>query len=117
MKLIILSLPVLVAGVVAAGPASAAPRTVNGTVGPGFTIALKLGGKKVTRLKHTTYRFTVADKSGMHDFHLYGPGVDKVITGIGFQGTRSATVRLRRGTYHYRCDVHPSEMHGSFRVG
>ena len=34
---------------VAVGPANAAPKTVNGTVGPGFTISLKLGGKKVTQ--------------------------------------------------------------------
>jgi plastocyanin len=53
----------------------------------------------------------------MHDFHLYGPGVDKVITAVGFKGTKTATIRLRKGTYHYRCDVHPTEMHGSFKVG
>ena len=39
------------AALVAVGSATAAPKTVNGTVGPGFTISLKLGGKKVTRLK------------------------------------------------------------------
>ena len=117
MKLITLSVPLLVAALVAVAPATAAPKTANGTVGPGFTISLKLGGQKVTRLKPTTYRFTVTDKSSMHNFHLYGPGVDKVITGVGFQGTKTATVTLHKGTYHYRCDVHPSEMHGSFKVG
>ncbi|PWU24909.1 MAG: hypothetical protein C5B48_03965 [Candidatus Rokuibacteriota bacterium] len=117
MKLMLLSVPMIVVALVAPGPASAAPRTVNGTVGPGFTISLKLGSHKVTRLTPTTYRFTVTDKSSMHDFHLYGPGVNRVITGIGFQGTKTATVKLQRGTYHYRCDVHPSEMHGSFTVG
>jgi len=115
-----LSIPpmaLLVAALVAVGSASAAPKTVNGTVGPGFTISLKLGGKKVTRLKPTTYRFKVTDKSSMHDFHIFGPGVNKVITGVGFKGTKTATIKLRKGTYRYRCDVHPDEMHGSFRVG
>ena len=115
-----LSIPpmaLLVAALVAVGSASAAPKTVNGTVGPGFTISLKLGGKKVTRLKPTTYRFKVTDKSPMHNFHIFGPGVNKVITGVGFKGTKTATIKLRKGTYRYRCDVHPDEMHGSFRVG
>ena len=115
-----LSIPpmaLLVAALVAVGSASAAPKTVNGTVGPGFTISLKLGGKKVTKLKPTTYRFRVTDKSSMHNFHIFGPGVNKVITGVGFNGTKTATIKLRKGTYRYRCDVHPDEMHGSFRVG
>jgi plastocyanin len=115
-----LSIPpmaLLVAALVAVGSASAAPKTVNGTVGPGFTISLKLGGKKVTKLKPTTYRFRVTDKSSMHNFHIFGPGVNKVITGVGFKGTKTATIKLQKGTYRYRCDVHPDEMHGSFRVG
>ena len=115
-----LSIPpmaLLVAALVAVGSASAAPKTVNGSVGPGFTISLKLGGKKVTKLKPTTSRFRFTDKSSMHDFHIFGPGVNKVITGVGFKGTKTATIKLRKGTYRYRCDVHPDEMHGSFRVG
>ena len=107
----------LVAALFAVGSASAAPKTVNGSVGPGFTISLKLAGKSVTRLKPTTYRFKVADKSSIHDFHLSGPGVNKVITGIGFKGTKTVTIKLRKGVYRYRCDPHSAEMHGSFKVG
>ena len=98
-------------------PRRAAPKTVNGTVGPGFTISLKLGSKKVTRLTPTTYRFKVTDKSSIHDFHLSGPGVNRVITGIGFKGTKTVTIKLRKGVYRYRCDPHSGEMHGSFKVG
>ena len=112
-----MAVALLVAALLAVGSASAAPKTVNGTVGPGFTISLKLGGKKVTKLKPTTYRFRVTDKSSMHNFHIFGPGVNKVITGVGFTGTKTATIKLRKGTYRYRCDVHPDEMHGSFKVG
>ena len=117
LSLAILSVVLLLAALVAAGSASAAPKTVNGAVGPGFTISLKLGGKKVTRLKATTYRFKVADKSSIHNFHISGPGVNKVITGVGFKGTKTVTIKLRKGTYRYRCDPHPGEMHGSFKVG
>jgi len=117
MKRITLSATLLVAALVAVGPANAAPKTLNGAVGPGFTISLKLAGKKATKLKPTTYRFKVTDKSSIHNFHLTGPGVNKVITGIGFKGTKTVTIRLRKGTYRYRCDPHSAQMHGSFRVG
>jgi plastocyanin len=118
MKLIItLSVALLITALVAVGAANAAPKTVNGAVGPGFTISLKLAGNKVTKLKPTTYRFKATDKSSMHNFHIFGPGVNKVITGVGFKGTKTVTIKLRKGTYRYRCDVHPDEMHGSFKVG
>ena len=97
-------------------PAGAAPKVVNGSVGPGFTISLTSGGKKVTSLKAGTYRFDVSDRSPIHDFHLSGPGVNKVITAVSFQGRRSVTVKLKRGTYRYVCDPHASFMKGSFRV-
>jgi plastocyanin len=102
---------------IATGPISAAPKVINGTVGPGFTISLKSGGKKVTSLKAgVRYRFVVNDKSSSHDFRLSGPGVNRVITGVGFVGTKSLTVTLKRGTYRYGCDPHASSMKGSFRV-
>ena len=104
------------ATLVLSAPAGAAPKVVNGSVGPGFTISLKSGGKKVTSLKAGTYRFDVSDKSAIHDFHLSGPGVNKVITAVSFQGRRSVTVKLKRGTYRYVCDPHASFMKGSFRV-
>ena len=97
-------------------PAGAAPKVVNGSVGPGFTISLTSGGNKVTSLKAGTYRFDVSDRSPIHDFHLSGPGVNKVITAVSFQGRRSVTVKLKRGMYRYVCDPHASFMKGSFRV-
>jgi hypothetical protein len=115
---LILALLALVAAatLVLSAPAGAAPKVVNGSVGPGFTISLKSGGKKVTSLNAGTYRFDVSDRSPIHDFHLSGPGVNKVITAVSFQGRRSVTVKLKRGTYRYVCDPHASFMKGSFRV-
>jgi hypothetical protein len=49
---------VVVAALAATGSGSpAAAKTVNGTVGPGFTIGTTMQGKKVTKLKAgTAYR-------------------------------------------------------------
>lgn len=99
------------------GTAAAAPPTVAGTVGPGYTIGLRLGGKKVTRLKAgVAYRFVVADRSDEHDFRLSGPGVRRVLTGEEFVGRRSVVLRLRPGTYRFFCAPHADEMRGTFRV-
>jgi plastocyanin len=106
------------AALAAAAPTSAAgTRTVTGTVGPGFTIGLTMGGQKVTKLKaHTPYRFVIKDQATIHDFHLRGPGIDRILTSVSFQGTRSVTLTLKSGTYRFFCDPHASFMHGSFHV-
>lgn len=101
----------------AASPAAPAPKTVQGTVGPGFTINLTLGGRKVTKLKQgVRYRFAINDRSSIHDFHLTGPGLNRVLTGVGFTGRKTVVLKLRKGVYRYVCDPHSGSMHGSFRV-
>jgi len=104
----------LIAALAAPAAFAAAP-TLNGTVGPGFTITLKQGGKTVKTLKAGTYVFKIADKSGIHDFHLTGPGVNKKTT-VGGTGNSTWTLTLKKGTYKYVCDPHASIMHGSFKV-
>ena len=96
--------------------ATPAPKTVQGSVGPGFTINLTLGGKKVSALKAGTYRFAIADRSSIHNFHLIGPGVNRLLTTVDFTGTKSVVLTLKKGTYRYLCDPHADFMHGSFRV-
>jgi Copper binding proteins, plastocyanin/azurin family len=98
------------------GPVAAAPKVVKGSVGPGFTISLTSGGKKVKSLKPGQYKFEITDRSSIRDFRLSGPGVNKLITGVGFTGRKSITVTLKRGTYRFVCDPHASSMKGSFRV-
>jgi plastocyanin len=102
------------AALVVAGPAAGA-NTLVGTVGPGFTISLTSGGKKVTSLKAGKYTITVRDKSGSHDFHLKGPGVNK-LTSVGASGNKTWTVTLKKGKYTYVCDPHATLMKGSFTV-
>jgi plastocyanin len=93
-----------------------APPRVIGTVGPGFTITLKRFNKAVRLLKPGRYTIVVSDKSNIHNFHLKGPGVNKEITAVGFVGTKSVIVTLRKGTYTFVCDPHFTSMKGSFRV-
>jgi plastocyanin len=105
-----------VLALVVAAPTGAATTKLVASVGPGFTITLTKGGKKVTSLKPGAYSITVNDKSTFHNFHLKGPRVNKA-TSVAFKGTPKAwTVTLRKGTYTYVCDPHASQMKGSFRV-
>jgi plastocyanin len=107
----------LALAVAASAPAARAPKTAQGSVGPGFTISLTLGGKKVSTLKKgVPYRFAISDRSSIHDFHLTGPGLNRVLTSVEFMGTKSVVLTLRKGTYRFFCDPHASVMHGSFRV-
>lgn len=90
--------------------------TLVGTVGPGFDISLTQGGRLVRTLHAGSYRLTVHDRSRIHDFHLIGPGVNRVVTSVGFRGTKTITVTLKAGRYRYICDPHAFVMHGRFRV-
>lgn len=90
-------------------------KTLTATVGPGRTISLRSGTGRVSRLKAGRYRIVVRDRSSAHNFHLRGPGVNKR-TAVGFKGTATWTVTLRRGRYSFVCDPHKAVMKGSFRV-
>jgi hypothetical protein len=109
---------IVTAAVALAATAVAWPMThpkLIGTVGPGFTISLKQNTRPVRTLKAGTYTVAVSDKASIHNFHLKGPGLSRVITGVGFIGPKTVTLALRKGTYTYVCDVH-STMIGHFRV-
>ena len=96
---------------------AASAKTVNGTVGPGFTIGLTMQGKKVTRLKAgTAYRFVISDRSSSHDFHLSGPRFNRVLTGVGFTGMKSFVLKPQKGSYRFVCDPHAGFMRGGFLV-
>lgn len=96
--------------------ASSTSSRLVGEVGPGFSIEVKQGGKDVKTLKAGTYTIKVEDRSSIHDFHLFGPGVNKK-TAVAFKGDTSWTVKLRHGRYTYQCDPHASAgMKDSFRV-
>jgi plastocyanin len=112
---------VITAALAVAGLASAKPSitSLTGTVGPGFTITLKKGTKKVTVLPSGLYKITVVDKSSIHNWVLKGPGIIKrgrEVTGVGFTGTKTDRVTLKKGTYTYVCTPHAAVMKGTFKV-
>jgi plastocyanin len=112
MKFVALAAIVAAIAVPAAG---AATGKLVATDGPGFTITLKQGAKAVKTLKAGTYTITVQDKSNIHNFHLTGPGVNK-LTSVGAVKTYTWKVTLKKGTYKYICDPHKTIMKGSFTV-
>jgi plastocyanin len=109
---------VAAAALAATGSSTAASaKTVTGTVGPGFTISLTVDGKNVTKLKAgVPYHFVIRDRADIHDFHLSGPGLNRVLTSVEFVGTKSLVLRLKKGSYSFVCDPHASIMHGRLRV-
>ena len=112
MRPIKLTLIAIVAILALAAPTFAASRTntLTGTDGPGFTITMNK--KTVTA---GTYVITIHDKSNIHNFHLTGPGVNK-LTSVSRVYTTKWTVKLKKGTYHFVCDPHRTIMHGVLKV-
>ena len=117
MRLFIAVVAVMVAAAASAASSTPATKILRGSVGPGFTISVKTpAGKLVKTTRAGTYRLVVQDKSSFHDFHLTGPGINKVVTTVPFTGTKAAIVKLKVGTYRYVCDPHAFNMKGSFKV-
>jgi Copper binding proteins, plastocyanin/azurin family len=110
----LVALAALAAALLAASSPAAVPK-LTGNVGPGFTITLSQGGKKVTSLKPGKYSLSVNDKGSSHNFRLSGPGFNKA-TSVPRTGKTTFAVTLRRGTYRFVCDPHSSSMKGSFQV-
>jgi plastocyanin len=107
-----------VAAAAALGQSASTP-ILRGTVGPGFTISLTKGGKKVRTLRAGIYTITVRDKAASHNFTLERetkPKIEKHVTSTAFIGTKSMKVTLKKGEWKYYCSVHESTMHGSFVV-
>ena len=99
------------------GGSASASDTLDGEVGPGFTIEVSQNGEDAESVKAGTYTLKVEDKSSSHNFHLIGPGVDETVTQVPFEGEKTVTVTLEKGTYTYQCDPHATMgMKGTFEV-
>ncbi|HEY2353345.1 MAG TPA: hypothetical protein VGH79_00410 [Gaiellaceae bacterium] len=95
--------------------------TITGSVGTSgspdaYDIALS-----ATTVAPGTYEFDITDYSSIHNFDLCkgssctgSNSVDK--TDIDGTGSVKWTVNLTSGKYTYQCDVHHTEMQGSFTV-
>jgi len=100
-----------------ATPAAADAPTLQGNVGPAFSITLNdPSGAPISHLDPGEFAVHVTDQADEHDFHLVGPGVDQETPLLG-QGTFDWSVSLTDGTYRFFCDAHPTSMKGSFTVG
>jgi plastocyanin len=117
LRRLLLPLAVLAAALIATSVASAKGGTgLRGEVGPGFSIEVKQGSKDLKTIKAGTYTIKVQDKSGIHNFHLKGPGLNKSTT-VAFTGEKTWKIALKPGTYTYQCDPHASAgMKGTFKV-
>ena len=90
--------------------------SLNATVGPRASIALKTaGGARVTALTAGTYAITVRDLSARDNFHLTAAlGLDRK-TSVAGRGRVLWRLALKPGTYRYRSDAHP-QLKGSLTV-
>jgi hypothetical protein len=116
---------VLVAAALAAAGAAfssgTSTPTLKGVVGPGYSVSLTKGGKKVKTLKAGKYKLVVSDKSDFHSSVLERekpdkPKLEKDITGVAFTGTKTVTMTLKPGSWRFYCSVHESQMHQDFKV-
>jgi plastocyanin len=96
-------------------------RQLYGYFGPGLTIhVLKdgVGGDPVTSLRPGDYTLTVHDTSAFHNFHIFGPGLDQIVTTVPFIGDVTVEIHLSHGAYTYQCDPHAAlGMTNGFVVG
>ena len=97
-------------------------RQLYGTLGPGLTIHLFDGGpdgQAVTSLRPGNYWLTVHDTSAFHNFHIFGPGLDDVVTTVAFTGGDvTVKIHVEHGEYTFQCDPHAAlGMKGTFTVG
>ena len=74
-------------------------------------------GQERTLKAGTAYSFVISDRADVHDFHLSGPGFNRVLTSLEFTGTKSLVPRPKEGTtYRFACDPYSGIMHGSFKI-
>ena len=119
-KILILLFTAAVVGAVLVAGASAkrsATLVLTGTVGPGYTIDLKMNGKAVKTLKVGTYKVVIHDKASIHGWSLDGPhGFAKDISSVPSTGTKTVTLKLKAGSYKFYCPAHEPMMFGRFTV-
>jgi plastocyanin len=118
-RLVLLACAAAAFSLLGAGGARSSDPTLEGVVGTNdaFSITLKdASGNRVTHLDPGSYTVVVHDRSTLHDFHLFGPGVD-MSTEVETKSDVTWQVTFVDGTYRYQCDPHSNLMHGSFTVG
>ena len=95
--------------------------TLKGVVGPGYSIKLTKGGKRIASLKAGTYKFVITDRSTYHNFTVERekpskPKLEMHLTGTGFTGMKTVKMTLKPGSWSFYCSNHEAQMHGDFKV-
>jgi plastocyanin len=86
------------------------------TSGNNFVISLKDStGAQVTHVDPGTYTITVHDYATVHNFHLFGPGVNQA-TSVDNPEEATWVVTTTDGKYTYMCDIHTT-LKGTFTSG
>src|SRR5262245_44229872 len=113
-----LAVPAAAALALALVPAAAgAPTLLHATVGPFRLIQLQdAQGGPVEIVPAGLVTFRIRDQASTASFCLRGPGMNRVLTTAAFAGTKTVTLRLRRGAYTYYDRGEPAAMRGTFRV-
>jgi hypothetical protein len=114
----------MAAALVFAGAAfshSSGTKTLKGVVGPGYSISLKMNGKKVKTLKAGKYKIVISDKSNFHNFTLErekpsSPHMEKHITATSFVGSKTIVWTLKPGSWRAYCSIHEAQMHQDFKI-
>ena len=97
-------------------PSAAVGSRLALTVGPRARISLKTSaGKPVTLLRPGAYTIVARDRSAAHNARIRGAGAAHA-TGVGFVGTTTWRVVLRKGTLVVQCDRHKATMRATVRV-
>jgi hypothetical protein len=120
LALAILTAVALTAAGAGLGHSTSTP-TLKGVVGPGYSIKLTKGGKRVKSLKARKYRFVITDKSSFHNFTVERekpakPKLEKHITSTAFTGSKTIVMTLKPGSWRFYCSIHEAQMHGDFAV-
>jgi NitT/TauT family transport system substrate-binding protein len=88
--------------------------TLEAFVGPSNAILVKQAGSRAKRIDPGKYLIIVSDRSKVLNFHLKGPGLDK-LTSVKKMGIVRWTVTLGAGTYTFKSDA-GKKIRGSFVV-
>src|SRR6185437_10297449 len=86
--------------------------TQDGFIGINFADGTPIG----KTLPAGTYTVNVDDQTDIHQFHLFGPGVDRE-TDVDGVGKQTWVLTFQAGAnYSYQCDLHADIMFGQFSV-
>jgi hypothetical protein len=83
---------------------------IRGSVGPAYDISVK-----PRKVPPGRYKLVVRDLNGAHNWHIFGPGVDKA-TSVEGSGRTVWWVNFVAGKYHVQCDPHAPVMHTKLKV-